>query len=151
MRGQLRARRSEDSFVRRASPRSSHQGFRDGERGRGRLLSHKGAVERRYQDSQLQVRILSRVLQRAKEREKKIFNPVHVIMKILNDAVTITAFSRVFSPLTRRNERGARQAWLMGSGRGGGGRGNARYRKRDFIRVMRMVGERTGDNSLNDS
>lgn len=96
MRGQLRARRSEDSFVRRASPRSSHQGFRDGERGRGRLLSHKRAVERRYQDSQLQVRILSRALQRAKEREKKIFNPVHVIMKILNDAVTITAFSRVF-------------------------------------------------------
>lgn len=79
MRGQLRARRSEDGLVRRASPRSSHQGFRDGERGRGRLLSHKGAVERRNQDSQLQVQILSilfPLLSRALHREKKIFNPV---------------------------------------------------------------------------
>lgn len=37
-----------------------------------------------------------RVLQR--QREKEIFNPLHIIihMKILNDGVTITAFSRVF-------------------------------------------------------
>lgn len=87
MRGQLRARRSEDGLVRRASARNSHQGFRDGERGRGRLLSHKGAVERRNQDSQLQVQILSILFpllpssftQREKDFQSR--------MKILNDAV----------------------------------------------------------------
>lgn len=55
VRGQLRTRRPEDRVVRRTAAGSSHQGFRHGERRRGRLLSDKGTAECRNQDSQLQV------------------------------------------------------------------------------------------------